>query len=148
MLRDERQAALDEVIVACKALADHYEEAARLAEGRGLAGLFTELAERRGRQAGELEAHLRRLGELPREPDADRETLETLLSRARSALAEDRARELLEEREAGERELLARIDGALAEGFSAATRRALEGLRREAEAAIDRLEAAAGDYSA
>lgn len=148
MLRDERQAALDEVIVACKTLADHYEEAAGLAEHSALADLFRELAGGRGRQAGELEAHLRRLGELPREPDADRETVESLLSRARSALAEDRDRELIEEREAAERELLGRIDGALAEDFSAATRRVLEDLRREVEAAIDRLEAASADYSA
>lgn len=150
MLRDDRQVALGEVLVACKHAADQYREEAELAEDGGVARTFGELAARRECQALALEEHVRALGDLPREPDADRETLSALLTRLRAHLTSDRREALLSSAQASEEELAARVEEALAQELPDATVTALQALREDVAATLRRVreETPSADHSA
>lgn len=97
MLMSDREVALDEVIVACKDAAHRYRSIAGSVHGAELAALFQDLAEQRQTVAEKLGAYLRELGYLPREPDADKETVQELFSKAKAVLAEDERIVLVED---------------------------------------------------
>lgn len=139
MLRDDRQVALGEVVVACKHAADQYREEAELAEDRALEQTLGELAARREEQALSLEAHIRALGDLPREPDADRETVSGLLTRLRAHFAADPRGALLSGAIESEQELAARIDEALREDLPEQAAQALRRLREDVASTIRRV---------
>jgi DNA repair ATPase RecN len=144
MLRNSKQASLDAIIKQCREAADLYRQAAELAAGgQNPAGLFRRLADRRDQVAAELEAHLRALGDLPGEPDRDREAVAEILTRLKSALAADKRLELLEERRQAEAALAARAEKALALEYPEEMRATLAALREEAARAEKELQAAA-----
>lgn len=112
MLREQSQVALDNVVVMASKSADLYEsEADRVSNDT--AALFRTLAARRRAVAEQLANVLRRSGELPGEPDRDRETLEEIMVRLKTIIASDEEAELLQIREEGENELAAAVDRAL-----------------------------------
>lgn len=139
MLRDDRQVALGEVVVACKHAADQYREEAGLAEDRALERTLGELAARREEQALSLEAHIRALGDLPREPDVDRETVSGLLTRLRTHFAANARGALLSGAIESEQELAARIDEALREDLPEQAAQALRHLREDVASTIRRV---------
>lgn len=151
MWRNDCQVALSEVMVACKQAADRYREAADLAEESGLSLALGELAERREGQGLGLESHVRALGDLPREPDADRQAIDGLVSRLRTQFAPSPRQEIRDEVLHLERDLSEKIDAALAvEGLPAPVRVALRALREDVAATLERVDrmASADDHSA
>lgn len=142
ILRDDRQAALNQLAMACQNAADHYRDVAELLDDPGLERLFQELAGERQQAADALAGQLRRLGDLPQAPDGDWEAVDGLLTRVKTLLAEDRRRALLEEQERREAELAERVEAALDLELPAAARAALEALRRQVTATRSRLAAA------
>src|SRR3546814_19623224 len=64
---------------------------------------FIELSGRRQKIATTLADHIRALGDLPSEPDADREALGNVVRHVKSMLSDAEWRGLIAEREAGER---------------------------------------------
>lgn len=139
MFRDNRQTALNDLAVACKEAADYYRDDAHYAAGLGLEQLFLNLAEERREMAARLDQHIRGLHDLPSEPDTDRETLHSLLTRLRAGFSGDRSESLLEERQAGERALEEAVERALDEDLEAGTRDLLWELRGQVRAARQRL---------
>lgn len=100
MLRDDRQIALSGAIEACLHAAHVHEDGADLASEH--AAVLRQLAARRREDAECLAAHLRRLGDLPREPDPEYEAAADLVSHIKAAIAEDEGAEVLARSQASE----------------------------------------------
>jgi hypothetical protein len=115
LLRSELQTALQDVEVACLEVADGHEGAAELlAADDTLAPTLRALAGARRAAAERLGEYIRRLDDLPAEPDADLETARALASRVMAALSPDQRTTLSAERAAAEAHLAALAEAALA----------------------------------
>ena len=111
MLRDDRQLALSAAIEACLHAAHVHEDGAQLL-GDDTVGL-RQLAAARRRDAEKLAEHLRRLGDLPPEPDPEYEVAADVISHIKGALADDDRRQALERSNAAEQALAAALREAL-----------------------------------
>ncbi|HUO83368.1 MAG TPA: hypothetical protein VM616_10995 [Gammaproteobacteria bacterium] len=95
MLMNDKQVAVNDVILRLREAADHYAHAARAIEDDRLAKRFAERCRSLADMAAGLESHIRRLGELPRRPDPEREALEELLMRLGAGIiADERSRHI------------------------------------------------------
>jgi hypothetical protein len=129
MLRDDRQVAINQVIEALLTAAAAHQEGAALLEGHSdLADRLRALAARRHHSALELGDHVRRLGDLPSEPDADLQAAKSVLAWVQAALAEDRRDEVLQHCRQAEEDLAGTVRAALEEDLPADTRAVLEQL--------------------
>lgn len=93
MLRDDRQIALNNAIEACLHAAHVHEDGADLISER--ATVLRQLAARRREDAEILAEHLRRLGDLPKEPDPEYQAAADLISHLKAAIVEDERAEVL-----------------------------------------------------
>jgi hypothetical protein len=116
MLRDDRQTALNGAIEACLHAAHVHQEGADVI-GEDSAGL-RQLAALRRRDAGILAAHLRRLGDLPKEPDPEYEAAADLLSHIKGALVEDQRAQVIARSQDAEDRLAAALQEALAQDLA------------------------------
>jgi uncharacterized protein (TIGR02284 family) len=144
LLRDDKQAAMNDLLVALEDAADRYRDAAQIAHEPALASLFQRLARRRLDMAREARAHLRRLGDLPRTPDSDLETIESLLTHVKAALSPDERRTLLIERSRTEARVEELIKTALTTGLAPDMEASLQRMQEEVAATRQELNAAAG----
>jgi hypothetical protein len=124
MLRDERQLALTAAIEACLHAAHVHEDGADLI-GDDAVGL-RQLAAARRRDAEKLAEHLRRLGDLPPEPDPEYQMAADVISHIKGALADDERREALERSNAAEEALAAALREALQQDLPPDCRREIE----------------------
>jgi hypothetical protein len=124
MLRDERQLALNEAVEASLHAAHVHEHGAELL-GDDTLGLRS-LATRRRRDAERLAEHVRRLGDLPIEPDPEYEVASDILSEIKAALAEDQRRLVLGRSNEAEEALAAALREALRHDVPTETRRDAE----------------------
>jgi hypothetical protein len=124
MLRDERQLALNEAVEACLHAAHVHEDGAKLL-GDDTLGL-RELAARRRRDAEILAEHVRRLGDLPMEPDPEYEVASDVISHIKAALAEDNRPQVIERSNEAEEALGAALREALRHDLPADARADVE----------------------
>jgi hypothetical protein len=124
MLRDERQLALNEAVEASLHAAHVHEHGAELL-GEDTLGL-RQLAAQRRRDAAVLAEHVRRLGDLPIEPDPEYEAASDIVSQIRAALAEDQRRLVLERSNAAEEAFAAALREALRHDLPPDMRRDIE----------------------
>jgi hypothetical protein len=124
MLRDDRQLALSAAIEACLHAAHVHEDGADLI-GDDTVGL-RQLAAARRRDAKKLAEHLRRLGDLPPEPDPEYEVAADVISHIKGALADDDRRQALERSNAADEALAAALREALQQELSPDCRREIE----------------------
>jgi hypothetical protein len=124
MLRDERQLALTAAIEACLHAAHVHEDGADLI-GDDAVGL-RQLAAARRRDGERLAEHLRRLGDLPPEPDPEYQIAADVLSHIKGALADDERHEALERSNAAEQALAAALREALQQDLPPDCRRDVE----------------------
>ncbi|HEX2139256.1 MAG TPA: hypothetical protein VHG33_06045 [Woeseiaceae bacterium] len=132
MLMTDKQVALSDVIVALREAADQYAHAAEaLDDGSSLTERFAERGRRCNEAATALEPHIRRLGELPRQPDPEREALQNFLTRIAGIGTDERSLflEALREREAAIEQTAA---DALRQPFAEDTLGELERVRTQA----------------
>lgn len=113
MLRDDREIALNDILVACRRSAGHLLQARDLSDNKKLTALFDRMADRRRLDADKLKTLVRAFGYLPDEPDSDLQDFSHLFTLTRSAVASDGGRMLLEKAIELEVELDKKIDGAL-----------------------------------
>jgi uncharacterized protein (TIGR02284 family) len=139
MLRDEAVVAVDEVVLGCREAARAYQDAASMVDDPALKECFGALADERAAMAGELEEHIRRMGDLPSEPDPDRGLVAKALRHIKAALTSDEQLTLLRDREHGEDRLAQHMAAALEEPLPEDTRRLLQEHRRLVAAAQERL---------
>lgn len=142
ILRTDAELALDDVTESCKAAADHYRSAAPLAPPP-LAEEFGELGRRHGEWGRRLEEEVRRMGNLPSAPDADREAVDHFLTRVKAALSRDERAALLERAAEVEAEVAARAEAALREEVPPSARELLRAIAEGAGSTRERLSAAA-----
>lgn len=142
LLRNDAEVALDEAVEGCKAAADHYRSAAEVAPP-DLMALFEELGRERLEWWKRLEEEVRRMGNLPSAPDADREAVEQLVTRVKAALSRDEHLALAERAAKVEDDLSARVRAALREDLPPSARELLGEIDAGTAAARQRL--GAGD---
>jgi hypothetical protein len=129
MLRDDRQVAINLVVEALlEAGHVHEEGSASLEADPDLAYALEALAERRRSAAQELGEHLRRLGDLPSEPDADLQTAKDVLAWVQVALADDQRDQVLQRSRHAEEHLAETVRAALDEDLPSDTRAVLQDL--------------------
>ena len=134
ILREQRVIRLNAVIEAAIEAADHYEEEAdRVGEER-IARLFADLAHRRREMSETLSAYIRKLGDLPFEPDLEVELVHEVASKIRTA-TDDPRRVLLDERIEAEEDLKMRINAAQKTDLPVDMRRVLKEYEEDTEAA-------------
>jgi hypothetical protein len=124
MLRDDRQLALTAAIEACLHAAHVHEDGAQLI-GDGDVGL-RQLAAARRQDAENIAEHLRRLGDLPPEPDPEYEIATDVISHVIGALADDDHRQALERSNAAEEALATALRRALQQDLPADCRLEVE----------------------
>lgn len=89
LFRDDKQAALNLVETLCQECAGAYAAAATQVKDAALAAQFQQAHARLQQCAAQLAPHIRALGDLPNEPDPDRETVENVVERVRNFLTGD-----------------------------------------------------------
>ena len=114
---------LDAAIEACLHAAHVHEDGAQLL-GDDTVGLRQLAAARR--DAEKLAEHLRRLGDLPPEPDPEYEVAADVISHIKGALADDDRRQALERSNAAEQALAAALREALQQDLPPDCRREIE----------------------
>jgi hypothetical protein len=124
MLRDERQLALNEAVEASLHAAHVHEHGADLL-GEDTLGL-RQLAAQRRRDAEVLAGHVRRLGDLPMEPDPEYEAASDVVSQIKAVLAEDQRPLVIERSNEAEEALAAALREALRHDLLPDTRRDIE----------------------
>ncbi len=105
LIRSEQEAALDDLSEALQETADYYREAAESLPNGAVAGALRGIAEQRDALAQRLRAAVKSLGDLPRVPDIDRESLHGFLEKLRSVISADNTHRILEQRLHGEHHL-------------------------------------------
>jgi uncharacterized protein (TIGR02284 family) len=138
ILREEREIRLNAVIEAAIEAAGRYEEEAERVDDEAIDKLFANLSRRRREMSETLSAHIEKLGDLPREPDAEVELVHEIASRIRS-VTEDARLVLLEERIKREEDLEARIKAARETDLPADTLHVLEEYEDDARTAVAEL---------
>jgi len=128
MLRDDRQVAINLVVEALLEAAHIHQEGAELLDGQEPSAALRALAEQRRCAAQELGEHVRRLGDLPSEPDADLEAAKDLLARLQVAIASDQRDRVVQRCRHAEEHLAERVREALEEDLPADTRAVLESI--------------------
>lgn len=139
MLRNDKQVALHDLLEALEAAAGRYADDAEVLGESELGALCHSLELQRQRLAGLMAAELRRDGDLPSEPDADRETLSRLGNRLRTLLAADEQQRVVRERLAGEAELERLAQQAAGLASEPAWQTLLEQIQQDAAQAQQRL---------
>ena len=124
MLRDDRQLALNTAIEACLHAAHVHDDGAELI-GDGEPGL-RDLAAQRRHDAETLSAHLRRLGDLPMEPDPEYEIAADVVSHIKAALAANDRGEAIERSNQAEAALAEAVRAALEQDLPPDCRRDVE----------------------
>jgi uncharacterized protein (TIGR02284 family) len=139
MLRDARQVALNQVVEALLDAAHVHQQGAELLDEQGFAGALRALAERRSGAALELGDHVRRLGDLPSEPDADLQAARDVLARLQVAVTDDPRDQVLQRCRHAEEHLADLVRAAQGEDLPSDTREVLEHLLTtpELRAALD-----------
>lgn len=140
LLRSDAEVALDEAVECCKAAADHYRSAAEVAPP-DLMELFEELGRQRLEWWRRLEDEVRRMGNLPSAPDADREAVEQLVTRVKAALSRDEHLALTERAMKVEEEISVRAGAAFREDLPPSARELLGEIEAGSAAARRRLAA-------
>ncbi|WP_226704403.1 hypothetical protein [Microbulbifer elongatus] len=145
LMRSDRQVALNDLHLAMRESADLYESTAGFLQEPGASALCKALAAERLRLAEQLEREIRAEGELPREPDPDKEAAEQLQQRLETLFAESQVAGVISHRLEAERALWAFVQSDelnILEGESA---RLLADCRQSVRDAQDKLKTFIGE---
>jgi len=106
-MRSEREAALLDLLVAVEECAHRAEHGATLIEQGALSEAMTERCRALSATADDLRDGLRGIGQLPKEPDADRLTIADGIRSIRAAIGSDAAAAVLDDLIAAEQAIVA-----------------------------------------
>lgn len=141
MLMQERLIALNDVVVACQDAARQYDAYTDRLADTELVALFRTLVDERESLARRLSAHVRELGELPREPDVELEQVQQLVSRLKASLSVDERLTILDERIDCEQQIEAVVATAERFEWTSETTECLRAARQGAARAGEQLRA-------
>ena len=106
ILRSDTQVALNDLHRSLQESADHYRYAADTLQDAAASGACKKIAEERRALAGQAADAIRETGELPGEPDPDREAAEQIRERLEAMIGDDEVSAVVAHRLQGEEELL------------------------------------------
>lgn len=132
LIRNERQAALNDLLVAVEKSSDHYRDAVNYLKSSYPSNELRQIARQRDQMALRIEQAIRQADDLPSAPDEDRETFEKLLHRMHASISEDEILDLLQQRLAAEQDFLAMIDQSRQGDWAEQERGMLDELERQA----------------
>ncbi len=107
LIRTDQQVAMNSIYTAIRKNADHYLDAAKGLDDSVLITVFHEILEQRNILSEKARELIRSIGDLPPEPDPDRETFEQLAYHIDSSLSSNRSANILKQRLDAEQELAA-----------------------------------------
>lgn len=142
LLRDDKEMAINDVEMLCVEAADHYAAAAGKVQDAAAATLFSELALQHRQFAAALARHIRASGDLPQQPDPDREAVVDVLTGLKGLLRGDLRSTLLDDRMHGEETIAAAVRTALPQDVGADLRALLQQVLAHTESARHRLDEA------
>lgn len=140
LLRTDKEVALNDLLVAARETADHYQAAAEYLNDPHVNPVLHDIIHERLEYIDRIEDAIRALGDLPSAPDPDRETGEMLIHHVTAALSPDSATEILEQRIKAEQHLLELVKACYAVGLDDEHAAMLRKMEQQINAAITRLE--------
>lgn len=105
LIRTDQQVALNTALVAIETSADHFHAAAEHLKDSAVSDALRRIGDERNSLSQGFKTAIRDSGDLPPEPDADRESLEQLAQQLGAAIASDQTIKVLEQRLAAEQKL-------------------------------------------
>jgi hypothetical protein len=142
-LADQKETALNAVLIALYSAADHYAQSVELLENQPPADYFARLLHLRRAAATRLTELLRTLDFLPAEPDPDRLALTELATRVKAALAREVEPILVQKALHLEVQIEHRFEEALKMAMPPPVESTLQRLESETRREIERLQAQA-----
>ena len=134
MLLDEKQIALNELVVAYREAADHFTDANEYLDSDKLKNLFENIRNGHDKAADGLSEIIRNTGALPRAQHADREQFHQIVTHMKAAFSEDERQVFLNDRIEHERQIEHLIGESLKVSLPEETQAFLESLLiRESE---------------
>ncbi len=109
LLRTDQQVALNTALVAIETSADHFHAAAEHLKDSAVSEALRRISDERNNLCQGFKTAIRTSGDLPPEPDPDRESLEQLAQQIGAAIAPDQTVKVLEQRLAAEHKLAALV---------------------------------------
>jgi hypothetical protein len=140
LLRTDKEVALNDLLVASRETADHYQDALEYLDDHPITPALRDIMQERLSVIERIEQAIRALGDLPSMPDPDRETGEMLLHHVTAALSSDSATEILEQRIKAERHLLALLQACNDVGLDNDQPQLLQEMAQQVHRVITRLE--------
>ena len=140
LLRTDKEVALNDLLVASRETADHYQDALEYLDDHPITPALRDIMQERLSVIERIEQAIRALGDLPSMPDPDRETGEMLLHHVTAALSSDSATEILEQRIKAERHLLALLKACSDVGLDSDQPQLLQEMAQQVHEVITRLE--------
>ena len=147
ILRTDQQVAMNELYVKVCESADHLKDAANYLDAKGLSGVLKEIAAQRKVLSWQIKAAIRTLGDLPPEPDPDRESVEQLFNRIGAMVASDQTTCLLEQRLSGEKELAQSVVNARSTGLDDLCTQAVDKIEESSRLATRQLQSSLKDQN-
>ncbi|HTF85509.1 MAG TPA: hypothetical protein VL987_13080 [Cellvibrio sp.] len=140
LLRTDKEVALNDLLVASRETADHYQDALEYLGDHSITSALRDIMQERLSVIERIEQAIRAMGDLPSMPDPDRETGEMLLHHVTAALSSDSATEILEQRIKAERHLLALLQACNDVGLDNDQPQLLQEMAQQVHGVITRLE--------
>ena len=140
LLRTDKEVALNDLLVASRETADHYQDALEYLDDHPITPALRDIMQERLSVIERIEQAIRALGDLPSMPDPDRETGEMLLHHVTAALSSDSATEILEQRIKAERHVLALLQACNDVGLDSDQPQLLQEMAQQVHRVITRLE--------
>ena len=138
-LLSDTEVALNELLVACRESADHYQDAIKLVEQPEIATTFQSVANQRKLFCNRLEEAIRELGDLPSVPDPDKEVGEMIIHHLGAALSVDYTNDVLTQRITAEEHIMELIRNAGETNANEANKNLLRELSKHTEETLKTL---------
>lgn len=117
LIRNDRQLALHDLLIAIQESADHFQDAAEFLGEHQVSVYFKQFAKQRLILAARLEEAIRAEGDLPPAPDPDKETSSIMFEHLLANLSTREAARIIEHRLDGEQDIRELVQSAIESGL-------------------------------
>ncbi len=147
LIRTDQQVAMNAMYTAIRKTAHHYLDAASSLDDSALITIFQEIVEQRKILSEKVRELIRSRGDLPPEPDQDRETLEQLAYHMGSSLSANPRVQILKQRLNAEQEVADLAAAAREVKLNEACTALVDEVEAHVQTVTDRLQALVEEYT-
>ena len=147
LILSDKQVALNALYVAIRKSADHSRDLARFIDDAKLTTALGEIAVQREILSQNVRAVIHTLGDLPAEPDPDRETLEQLAHKIRALVSSDQQVKILEQCLGAEQEVARRAADARKLGLDDTCATMIDDVENQVRIVTRRLQTLMDEYT-